>query len=408
MAFTIDPSNINSASLRLAMIGNNIANANTYGFKSSEFDNVLAATVLTSNIDQVACTQQNFSQGTKSASSNPLDMAISGPGFFQVKTPSDTLAYTRSGQFMLDKTGSIVNSTGDQLTGYTAVDGTILPGNVVPMSISSAPLLPKPSTTATLELTLDASANIPIKTPFSRNDPTSYTASTTTSVYDATGTPIPVQTFYVKTAKSTVDVYASVGDPSQQNSSGRLGTLTFGTNGRLSAPAVFAVPVPVPVAGFAPGVVVPGVAASGYVNFDMSSAVQYGTGFSATSTQDGSMPGEFLSCQVDGAGIITGNYSNGLTATLGQVALSSFKSEYGLAMNSNNQWLETTASGQASINAAGAGDLGTLQGSTNEDSNVDLTSEMIKMISAQRFFQVAAEMVKKQDEIMQTVVNIGQ
>jgi flagellar hook protein FlgE len=125
-------------------------------------------------------------------------------------------------------------------------------------------------------------------------------------------------------------------------------------------------------------------------------------------TQNGSPPGQMVGYKMSTDGVITASYSNGQTTTMGQVVLASFKNSNSLASAANNQWLETTDSGQASLNTAGAGGLGTLQASAKEDANVDLTSEMIKMISAQRIFQAAAEMVKKQDQIMQTVINIGQ
>jgi flagellar hook protein FlgE len=136
--------------------------------------------------------------------------------------------------------------------------------------------------------------------------------------------------------------------------------------------------------------------------------VQFGTSFSASMTQNGSPPGQMVGYKMSTDGVITASYSNGQTTTMGQVVLASFKNSNSLASAANNQWLETTDSGQASLNTAGAGGLGTLQASAKEDANVDLTSEMIKMISAQRIFQAAAEMVKKQDQIMQTVINIGQ
>lgn len=140
----------------------------------------------------------------------------------------------------------------------------------------------------------------------------------------------------------------------------------------------------------------------------MSNVVHYGTGFAATMEQDGSPPGQMTGYKVGPDGIISASYSNGRSVNMGQVILANFRNTDALALSDGNKWLETVASGSASLNSAGAGGLGTIQASSVEEANVDLTAEMIKMISAQRVFQAAAEMVKKQDQIMQTVVNIGQ
>ena len=405
MAFNIDTASINAASMRLEVIGNNISNSNTSGFKSSQFDEVLATSMKGSSGNKVAGTRQSFTQGNITSTSNPLDMAISGSGFFRVVSNGVT-AYTRNGQFMLSKGGDIVNSTGDQLTGFGVdTSGKILTGLPVKMSISAADYLPKATTTAALSLTLDIrKAAIPTTPVFNAGDPSTYTHSTTTSVYDASGTQVDVQTFYVKRSATTWDVYGSVGGNMLSTNAGLMGTLTFDSSGVLASSTT---PAATPVATKSLGVYTVPVGASS-VNFDMSNTVQFGTSFAATMTQDGSPPGQMVGYKMSTDGVITASYSNGQTATMGQVVLASFKSADGLASAANNQWLETTASGQASLNTAGAGGLGILQASATEDANVDLTSEMIKMISAQRVFQAAAEMVKKQDQIMQTVVNIGQ
>ena len=399
MAFQIDTSSIHSASMRLEVIGNNIANSNTAGFKGSEFDDVLATSMSGAIGAKKAGTRQSFSQGNITASSNPLDMAISGKGFFRVVS-NGVASYTRNGQFMLDKSGKIMNSTGEQLSGYTVdANGKIMTGAPVALTINPADYLPKASATATLKLTLDVrQPNIDVATTaFSPADPTTYTHSTTTTVYDASGAAHDVQTFYVRRSATSWDVYASVDSVLTPAATSR-GTLTFDDNGAL-VPAA---------AGSTVGVFSLSIGSAQLVSFDMSSAVQYGTSFAATMEQDGSPPGQMTGYKVGADGIITASYSNGRSVNMGQVILASFKNTDALAPTESNQWLETAASGAVSLNTAGAGGLGTIQASSTEDANIDLTAEMIKMISAQRVFQAAAEMVKKQDQIMQTVVNIGQ
>lgn len=412
MAFQIDTSSIHSASTRLEVIGNNISNSNTVGFKGSEFNDVLATSMSGSVGTKKAGTRQSFSQGNITASSNPLDMAISGKGFFRVEAKG-AATYTRNGQFQLNKAGDIVNSTGDKLTGY-GVDpttGLILSGSPVALSINPDPYAPKSSTGITLDVTLDirndASHSPPIATSpaFSQLDPTTYSHSTTTTLYDASGAAHDLQTFFVKRDASNWDVYASLDNSMTPAAPATWAKLAFDGSGTLTtASALAASTLQVPVS------------ASQSVNFDLSSAVQYGTSFAATVDQSssdlvaaaGAPPGEMTGYKIGNDGIITASYSNGRFVTMGQVVLADFKNTDGLAPTENNQWLETAASGAANLNVAGGGGMGLLEASATEDANIDLTAEMIKMISAQRVFQAAAEMVKKQDQIMQTVVSIGQ
>ena len=419
MTFQIDTSAIHSASMRLEVIGNNISNSNTAGFKGSDFSDILATSMSGAIGARKAGTRQSFTQGNITASSNPLDMAISGSGFFRVLS-NGLASYTRNGQFSLDKDGDIVNSTGDQLTGY-GVDskGAILTGAPVKLTIKADPYKPVASAKATLSVTLNAAAKIiPATTPssFKATDPSTYTDSTTTTVYDASGGAHDVQTYYVKTTATTWDVYG--GDTSAPATTPpttpkSLGTLSFDITGNLTAASkalasAFTVGVDGAGASTTSTTTPATTTFNGLVDFDLGSAVQFGTSFAATAVVDGSPPGEMTGYQIASDGTIRASYSNGASAVMGRVILASFRNVDGLAPTESNQWLETTASGAASLNSAGSGGLGTLQASATEEANVDLTAEMIKMISAQRVFQSAAAMVKKQDEVMQTVVQIVQ
>lgn len=417
MTFQIDTSAIHSASMRLEVIGNNISNSNTAGFKGSDFSDILATSMSGAIGARKAGTRQSFTQGNITASSNPLDMAISGSGFFRVLS-NGLASYTRNGQFSLDKDGNIVNSTGDQLTGY-GVDskGAILTGAPVKLTIKADPCKPVASAKATLSVTLNAAAKIiPATLTFNAADPSTYTDSTTTTVYDASGGAHDVQTYYVKTSATTWDVWGVDTSAPATTPPKNLGSLSFDITGNLTAASkALASAFTVDVAGAGPSTTLTTPATttySGRVVFDLGSdhgsAVQFGTSFAATAVVDGSPPGEMTGYQIAANGTITASYSNGASAVMGQVILASFRNVDGLAPTESNQWLETTASGAASLNSAGSGGLGTLQASATEEANVDLTAEMIKMISAQRVFQSAAAMVKKQDEVMQTVVQIVQ
>jgi flagellar hook protein FlgE len=400
MAFQIDTSSINSASKRLEVIGNNVANANTVGFKGSDFDDVLATSMSGDVGTKKAGTRQSFTQGNITASSNPLDVAISGKGMFRVEGADGGVSYTRNGQFKLDKDGFVVNATGDKLTGFgvDAKSGAILAGVPIPLTISQTDLPPIVTTNATMDLTVDSREPV-IDTAaagysFSQTDPSTYTHSTTTTVYNKLGEAMDVQTFFTKKSATDWEVHAAVNG--QLVKAPASWNFTFGANGALASSTgtttTGALSIPV---------------SDAVVTFDFSKASQFGSTFKASAVQDGSGIGQMVGYKIGSDGVITNRYSNGKSVIQGQLALANFKNLEGLNPTENNQWTESVSSGPAVLSKPGESGTGSLEASATEDANIDLTTEMIKMISAQRVYQAAAEMVKKQDEIMQTVVNIG-
>ncbi len=403
MALQIDSMAIKSAAKRLEVIGNNVANANTVGFKGAEFLESLAAAMSTETGATSVGGRQSFAQGDLGQSNNPLDIAISGAGFFRIEN-GEKVAYTRSGQFSLNKDGEIVNTAGDKLTGFQAdpESGMIKSGNPIPLIISQANDAPKPTAKATLELMLDSRSPV-ITAPFSDADPTTYTHSTTTTVYTAQGKEVNVQTFYVKTADNDWDVYSWAGGTEP---AGKLGSLTFGTNGLVASSTNYDATTGASTAAATKGTF--GITLDGTpMSFDLGDTTQYGSKFTVRVSQDGRGVGQLLSYGVAEDGIISARYNNGNSKVLGQVVLANFRSLNGLQPVGNSQWLESAASGSAEINQPGVGVLGSLKAASTESSNVDLTVEMIKMISAQRSFQAAAEMMRRQDESMQALNNIG-
>jgi len=410
MAFQIDTSSINSASKRLEVIGNNVANANTVGFKGSDFDDVLATSMSGDVGTKKAGTRQSFTQGNITASSNPLDVAISGKGMFRVVGADGGVAYTRNGQFKLDKNGSVVNATGDKLTGF-GVDpktGSIVAGVPIPLTINQTDLRPIATTAATMDLTVDSRQPV-IDTAaagysFSLTQPSTYTHSTTTTVYDKLGVATDVQTYFTKTSATDWEVHASVNGQLVQTPA--KWTFSFGANGALASStrttSTGALSIPTTSKG---ALSIP--VSDGFVNFDFSNATQFGSTFKASAVQDGSGIGQMTGYKIGSDGVITNRYSNGKSVVQGQITLANFKNLEGLNPTENNQWTESVGSGPAVLGKPGESGTGSLEASATEDANIDLTTEMIKMISAQRGYQAAAEMVKKHDEIMQTVVNIG-
>jgi flagellar hook protein FlgE len=398
MSLQLDSATVQAAQRRLDVLGNNIANVNTVGFKGASFDAMLGSAMGTTGSSQTSGTVQNFSQGNVTSTNNPLDIAISGTGLFKLKSSSGQEVYTRDGQFSLNQSGEIVNSSGDKLLGSD--------NNKIVIDVNE--INPKNTTTkATLGLTLDSRKD-PITTTFNLSDPTTYTHSTTTPIYDDSGTLKNVQTFYAKTSATDWDVYYAINGVVVNDATGPLKSrLSFDSSGTINTTASQNLTASVPI-NIDP---LTGLIATGSTStmaVDLTSAKQFGASFAATMTQDGYPSGQMTGYKVGGDGVITAVYSNGKTAVKGQLNIVTFKNLQGLAATGTNQWIETPASGAPITGLPGTLGLGTLKGSSTEDSNVDLTVEMIKLISAQRAFQSAAEVVKKQDEILQGVVHIGQ
>jgi len=254
-------------------------------------------------------------------------------------------------------------------------------------------------------LNLDSRKDVPATTPFSATDPTSYNNATSVSVYDSLGNSHVLQTFYVKTGpvapatgNGTWDVYATSDGTALPTAN--IGTLSFKSDGSVDTAATtlpFAISVPVTSGATTPLL----------INVDYTGTTQFGSAFGVNAlTQDGSTSGRLSGFSTGSDGIITGRYTNGKSATLGQVVLANFTDPNGLQPLGNNAWAETASSGAPLVGTPTSGNLGTLQSSAVEDSNVDLTAELVHMITAQRNYQANAQTIKTEDQIMQTLVNL--
>jgi flagellar hook protein FlgE len=430
MSFQQGLSGLNAASKSLEVIGNNVANASTVGFKQSQaqFADVYATSLSGGGSSQVgigtkvAKVSQQFSQGNITASNNPLDIAINGAGFFRMDS-NGSVTYARNGQFELDKSGYIVNGTGAALTGYTAnAAGVLSTGAPSKLQISTADLPPAISAKVKEVVNLDSGQKVPVSTPFNPGDPTSYNNATSISVYDSLGNPHVMQSFFVKANSATTgisswDVYGVaddtvlstgvagmpgvIGRMNFDTSGALVSTQTFNADGSLAAPDLPPKSFPVTVPATAGG------AANIPITMDYSGSTQYGSPFIVNAlSQDGYSSGRLTGFNTGADGIITGRYSNGKSATLGQVVLANFTNVNGLQPLGNNVWAESTTSGVPLVGAPSTGTFGTLQSSAVEDSNVDLTAELVNMITAQRVYQANAQTVKTQDQVLQTLVNL--
>lgn len=402
MSFQQGLSGLNAASKSLEVIGNNVSNASTVGFKQSktQFADVYANSLTGSGASQIgigtkiAKVQQQFTQGNITGTNNPLDIAINGGGFFRL-SDNGTITYSRNGQFQLDREGFIVTNDNRRLTGFVAnAAGVLQTGSPTDILINTADLQPRASTEVVGLVNLDSrSADLPAAS-FNPNDPTTYHNSTSVTIYDSLGNDHTLQSFFVKTGAGTWDVFTTVDGITPATA---LTTMTFTGTGVSPAGATATLSVPVTTGATTPM----------SVDLDFSGSTQFGSNFSVNSlVADGYTSGRLSGFNVGGDGMIVGRYSNGETAILGQLVLANFANPNGLQALGNNAWAETSASGSALVGVPNTGGLGQLQSSALEDSNVDLTAELVNMITAQRVYQANAQTIKTQDQVMQTLVNL--
>ena len=528
MSFQQGLSGLNASAKNLDVIGNNIANASTVGFKGSQaqFADVFASTMSGSTGTQaglgvkLATIAQQFSQGNITATNNSLDMAINGLGFFRMDY-NNTIVYARNGQFQLDKDGFIVNSQGHKLTGYPLDPATGAPLPLGPLSISTAALSPLATDSIAVGLNLDARSDFPVSltsgtvtgsaplgtttittgvddifsvtvdgvasgpvtipttapsttyasaaalaaaveaainaapamvaagktvsvtatagtlsiasnssvgatstmaigtdpadtastnlfggpagpnagtTSFSPTSPTTYNSSTSLTTYDSLGNSHVATLYFQKISANTWNTYLTMDGAMIPSTGAALGTLAFTTSGLQSVPAGGLMTS----APFTP----PGAATMNLV-FDFATTTQFGALFAVSRlSQNGYTAGQLSGFSTSPDGIIQGRYSNGQSMPMGQIVMANFANAQGLQPLGNNEWAETSVSGPALVGTPGAGNLGVLQSSAVEDSNVDLTAELVQMITAQRIYQANAQTIKAQDAILQTITTL--
>ncbi|PZP63005.1 MAG: flagellar hook protein FlgE [Azospira oryzae] len=404
MGFQQGLSGLNAASKNLDVIANNVANANTVGFKASiaQFADVYANSLAGAGGGQIgigtrlATVAQQFTQGNITVTNNPLDVAINGNGFFRL-SENGAITYSRNGQFHTDKDGYIVNASGKRLTGYTTVGGVLNTAAPVELRIDTADLPPQATASVAAKVNLDSRSPV-ISAPFDINDPTTYTSSTAATVYDSLGNPHTLSIYFVKTGANTWSVYGAL--DGTQIGTGALGNLNFTASGNIDTATTtlpFIVSAPVTTGAVTPLT----------FELDFTGSTQFGSPFSMNAlTQDGYGPGRLTGFNIGGDGTIVARYTNGQSRVMGQVVLVSFANPKGLQPLGDNAWAQTADSGQPLVGSPGSSNLGLLQSAAVEDSNVDLTQELVNMITAQRVYQANAQTIKTQDAVMQTLVNL--
>jgi flagellar hook protein FlgE len=395
-------SGLNTYGNAMSVIGNNIANVGTVGFKSSSTsfaDLVSASLGGGSTTGQVGLgvflndVQTNFTQGSLSNTGNTLDLAIDGNGFFQLADNAGTVSYSRAGQFKVNNLGQIVDPSDRFLQGYQATATGVILGTVGNITLSTATIAPQATSTATVEANLNAASTVPAAA-FDVTDATTYNFSNGITVYDTLGAQHQLRMYYVKAAAAnTWNLHSQIdgGAATAQTN------LVFNSSGVLTGGG--AQTFTLPITG--------GAATPLSVAMNFSTVTQFGAASNLTSqTQDGFTSGSFQSVSIDSVGRVVAQYTNGQTRTLAQIVLDRFTNPDGLTRFGENGFAETVDSGAPLAGAPTNNGLGRLISETIEQSNVDLGKEFVDMIITQRAFQANSRAITTSDEMLQELVNL--
>ena len=417
MAFRTSLSGLEAASTDLSVTGNNIANASTNGFKQSrtEFADIFATsfsgtsgTTPGSGV-RVASVAQQFAQGNVEFTSSSLDLAINEEGFF-VLDDNGSQAYTRAGAFTTDKDGFVVDSSGRQLQIFPAnANGTFSTGSLTSLQLVTSDSAPKVTTTVTPVLNLDAKQEIPPIAPFDPTNANTFNHSTSTTVYDSLGNPYTSTMYYVASdpANNDWDVYTYVDGQQLEVSGEDHFTLGFNGDGSFQDITVGANPPTTGAVAFDPLTIIGQGSNPLTLSFDYSNSTQYGSDFAVNSlNQDGFASGRLSGINIDPTGAVFATFTNGQSSVLGQVALANFPNNNGLQQLGNTSWGETFAAGDRVLGAAGTAGFGSIQSGALEASNVDIATQLVNLITAQRNFQANAQAITTENEIQTTIINI--
>lgn len=414
----------------LGIVGDNIANVNTVGYKGSRavFADMMgqvtpgaaAAQQVGSGV-RLVDVQQLFQQGALLTTDSQADLAISGQGFFAVRgniSGQDGTFYTRAGQFHLDQDGFMVDGSGLRLQGYGVTETGDIDTRVEDLQIGDAELTPNATTAVDISANLDSTETAIAAGAggIDPEDPSTYHYSTSMTVYDSLGEAHRIDVFFVKTADNTWEYAAyGQGDEVVGGTPGALFELTAGGDG-LTFTAGGELDTET---GGALAVTFTGGAAAQTIQLDFGESITTdgGTGLGGTSqfaeasslsgiTQDGYAAGTVLGFSIGSDGVVTGVYDNGQQRTLGQVVLATFASEEGLTRVGDNAWAASHDSGPALIGEPTTGGRGGIVQGALEQSNVDIATEFVRMISFQRGFQANSKTVTTADEMYQDAIHL--
>lgn len=410
----------------LGVVGDNIANINTVGFKTQRaiFQDVLGHSILAGTSSalpgsgvRIGDVQQMFTQGTLSNTGVATDLALNGDGFFTVKGSVDGVTsnfYTRAGQFVINRDGVLTNMGGLEVQGYAANPDGTFDASISSVRAPTAALPARATAAASVTANLDASAAVPTLAWDAQDPANTANFSTTMTVYDSLGNSHTLDVYFRKTADNAWDYHALVAGsevvpPVVGNAEVGSGSLTFTTNGALDT-----VTTGTAISANFGG----GATAAQAITLDFGTPIGAGgTGLDGTTqfaspssvssqTQDGYASGDFAGVAVDGQGIVTGLYSNGQKIAMAQLAIAKFRSNDGLGRAGQNLWIETRDSGTAAMGTASSGGRAAVSAGALEGSNVDLAEEFVGLIEHQRSFSANSKTITTANEMLQELINI--
>ena len=397
MSFQVALSGLSAASTDLQVTSNNIANANTIGFKTSraEFADVFSGDAVgIGNGVRLTDVRQQFTQGNVEITGRQLDLAVSGNGFFIV-SDGGGLLYSRAGAFGMNAEGFIQNAEGERLQIYPSVDdGRFNTGALSDLRITTDTAPPLASDAVGMNINLPADAPLPSVSPFDPADPQTYNHSTSTVVFDSLGVAHTATYYFGKTTDGwdvSMTLDGDLAGPPQP--------FEFSSSGAISAPANGQIAFP----GMDPGNGGEPIA----ISLNLSNTTQFGSSFAVNSIDpNGQAAGRLRNVEVDQTGSVFARFSNGQSIALGKIALANFSNPEGLTKVSDTSFQESFRSGVPQRGEAGESNFGLVQSGALESSNVDLTEQLVKMITAQRLFQANAQVISTMDTVTQTIINI--
>jgi len=410
MSFNLGLSGLNAASADMNVIGNNIANVGTIGFKASraEFADLYLAGK-TGSGSYCSNVFQQMNGGNINGTGRNLDLAIDGQGYFIVQNNGEQF-YTRAGAFYPDQNGNIINSSGDILQGYALdANGKIKNGTLENLALTTTAMPAHTTTKLSFAVSLDSNSaikhdktNADNAYKFDPKNEDSFNWLTNTTIYDSQGNAHDMVNYFVKTASNNWDVYTLVDGEQLQKAK----SITFDVNGKLD-PQTAKIELgdwqPKDASGKNNG------AAQTPLSIDLTASIQANNKSALSSagvSQDGYKSGLLTNVNVDENGQLFATFNNGQTQIIGQVALATFANEQGLESASGSKWRATIAAGNPAIGAAHSGLSGKISAGALEDSNVDLTAQLVKMIVAQRNYQANAKTIETASTLSQTILNI--
>jgi len=411
-------SGLNTNSQAMTVIGNNLANTNTVGFKGARtvFSDLLSSSISGSGgMSQVgrgvgmSVVDNIYSQGTFQSTESGLDLAIEGQGFFILKQPgNDTAYFSRAGAFRFDENGYLVSPEGMRVQGqaYNAA-GVLVPGDPTDIRVSNIGLIKGEATTAvTLNTNLDSAEAI-MASPFDVADPTTYNYSCSTQIFDSLGNPHLLTTYFCKTGDNQWDWHWSAQDNTGAilQSTGAAGQLYFTPDGVLTDTAGGTAPAAGPIIGAIPAIDWQNGTAPTAIDLTFDTTQFYSNSTVISQNQNGYAAGQLTNIAINNEGAVVASYSNGQQVKVSQLMLARFTNPNGLESAGSNTFLATNNSGPARTGLPGP-ELGKIYTNSLEMSNVDMGAEFVRMITVQRGFQANSKIITTVDDMLNDLINL--